>query len=74
MVRWELGLALCLAAPVWRRSRQPGPRHPRNSFDREECYRVRDLTLAIEDIKIYLTDGHLIFSRPVEANVSRRCS
>ena len=36
-----------------------------NSFDRDECYRVRDLTLTREDIRIYLTDGHMIFSRPV---------
>jgi hypothetical protein len=36
-----------------------------NSFDRSECYRVRDLRLAKEDIKIYLTEGHLIFSKPV---------
>ncbi len=36
-----------------------------NSFDRNECYRVRDLTLSKEDIRIYLTDGHLIFSKPV---------
>jgi hypothetical protein len=36
-----------------------------NSFDRAECYRVRDLTLTKEDIRIYFTDGHLIFSKPV---------
>src|SRR5882672_6950444 len=36
-----------------------------NSFDRDECYRVRDLTLVKEDIRIYFTDGHLIFSKPV---------
>jgi hypothetical protein len=36
-----------------------------NSFDRDECYRVRDLTLIKEDIKLYFTDGHLIFSKPV---------
>ena len=36
-----------------------------NSFDRDECYRVRDLTLVKEDIRIYLTDGYLIFSKPV---------
>src|SRR5256714_12291211 len=36
-----------------------------NSFDRDECYRVRDLTLTREDLRIYLTDGHLIFSKPV---------
>src|SRR5215469_6520390 len=35
------------------------------SFDRDECYRVRDLTLTREDIRIYLNDGHLIFSKPV---------
>jgi Peptidase family M1 domain len=35
------------------------------SFDRDECYRVRDVTVFKEDLKIYLTDGHLIFSKPV---------
>jgi hypothetical protein len=66
MVRWELALVLCLGAPVWAGEADSLARAIReNSFDREECYRVRDLTLAIEDIKIYLTDGHLIFSQPV---------
>jgi hypothetical protein len=66
MIRWELAVALCLIAPVWAGEADSLARAIReNSFDREECYRVRDLTLAIEDIKIYLTDGHLIFSRPV---------
>jgi hypothetical protein len=37
-----------------------------NSLDRDECYRVRDLTLSKEDIRIYLGDGHLIFSKPVD--------
>jgi hypothetical protein len=36
-----------------------------NSFDRAECYRVRDITIFKEDLKIYLTDGHLIFSKPL---------
>ena len=36
-----------------------------NSFDRDECYRVRDLTIQKEDVRIYLTDGYLIFSKPV---------
>jgi hypothetical protein len=66
MVRWELAVALCLAAPVWAGEADSLARAIReNSFDREECYRVRDLSLTVEDIKIYLTDGHLIFSRPV---------
>jgi len=37
-----------------------------NSFDRDECYRVRELRIAKQDLKIYLTDGHLIFAKPVE--------
>jgi len=36
-----------------------------NSLDRDECYRVRDLTLVKDDLRIYLTDGYLIFSKPV---------
>src|ERR1700683_1516898 len=36
-----------------------------NSFDRNECYRVRDISIVKEDLKIYLTDGHLIFSKPL---------
>ena len=36
-----------------------------NRFDRSECYRVRDITIVKEDLKIYLTDGHLIFSQPL---------
>jgi peptidase M1-like protein len=35
------------------------------SLDPEQCYRVRDLDLAREDLRIYLTDGYLIFSKPV---------
>src|SRR3954447_4098374 len=37
-----------------------------NAFDRDECYRVRDLKLVKEDIRLYFTDGHLIFSKPIE--------
>src|SRR5947207_8608 len=36
-----------------------------NSFDRDQCYRVRDLTLVREDIRLYLNDGHVIFSKPI---------
>ncbi len=36
-----------------------------DSFDRAECYRVRDLSLLKEDIRIYLTEGHLIFGKSV---------
>src|SRR5215831_10672394 len=36
-----------------------------NSFDRDECYRVRDLAINKEDIRIYFTQGYLMFSKPV---------
>lgn len=36
-----------------------------NGLDRDQCYRVRDLTLVKEDIRIYFSDGYLIFSKPV---------
>ncbi len=35
------------------------------TLDRDACYRVRDLTLVKDDIRVYLNDGHLIFSKPV---------
>jgi hypothetical protein len=33
--------------------------------DPTECYRVRNLHFAREDLKFYLTEGYLAFSRPV---------
>jgi hypothetical protein len=61
-----LALALLLPFPQWGGTAADIVRAIReNSFDRDECYRVRDLTLVKEDIRIYLTDGHLIFSKPV---------
>lgn len=35
------------------------------AFDRDQCYRIRDITFAKEDIRFYLTDGHIIFSKPI---------
>ena len=35
------------------------------SLDPEECFRVRELNLTKEDARIFLTDGYLIFSKPV---------
>jgi hypothetical protein len=34
-------------------------------LDADQCYRVRDLNFNKEDLKFYLTDGFLIFSKPV---------
>ncbi|MEO8025203.1 MAG: M1 family aminopeptidase [Bryobacteraceae bacterium] len=36
-----------------------------SALDPAACFRVRDLQIAREDIKIYLTDGYLLFSKPV---------
>jgi hypothetical protein len=35
-------------------------------LDPEECYRVRDLSLSRDDVRLYFTDGHLIFAKPIE--------
>lgn len=35
------------------------------ALDPAECYRVRDLSLAKEDLKLYFNEGYLIFSKPV---------
>jgi hypothetical protein len=36
-----------------------------SGMDPAECYRVRDLNFVKDDIKLYLNDGYLIFSKPV---------
>jgi hypothetical protein len=35
-------------------------------LDEAECYRVRELTFLRGDARFYLTDGYLIFGKPVE--------
>jgi len=35
------------------------------SLDPGECYRVRDLALPKDEARIFLTDGYLIFAKPV---------
>ena len=66
MVRTLLVLAWLLPFPVSGGTAADIARAVReNSFDRAECYRVRDLTFLKEDIRVYLTDGYLIFSKPV---------
>ena len=34
-------------------------------LDPDQCYRVRDLSLFKEDIRLYFNDGYLIFAKPV---------
>ena len=65
-MRWLLALGLLSRLPLVAGAAADVARAIReNSFDRDECYRVRDLTLVKEDIHVYLTDGYLIFSKPV---------
>ena len=35
------------------------------ALDPAECYRVLDLSFSKEDLKVYLTSGYLIFSKPI---------
>jgi len=37
-------------------------------LDASECYRVRDLEIGEEDAHFYLTDGYLIFGKPVKGS------
>ena len=37
-----------------------------SGLDPNECYRVRDLELPVEDVQFYFTEGYLIFGKPVE--------
>lgn len=37
-----------------------------NGLDAAACYRVRDLSFAKEDVRVYLNDGYLIFTDAVE--------
>src|SRR6516225_9336908 len=65
-MRWLLALAFLPQVPLTAGTAADIARAIReNSFDRDECYRVRDLKLVKEDLRIYLTEGHLIFSKPV---------
>jgi hypothetical protein len=34
-------------------------------LDPDQCYRVREVSFQKEDIRVYLTEGYLIFSKPV---------
>ncbi len=46
------------AAEIARSIREAG-------LDPNECYRVRDFRFQREDIRIYFSDGYLIFSKPI---------
>lgn len=61
-------LSLLLAADLWAAGESASlfARELRAAaFNPAECYRIRDLKLTREDIRLYLTDGFLIFAKPV---------
>lgn len=66
------GLAALLCLAVWsagaagQTAAEIGERLRRLELDPESCHRVRDLEFQREDIRIYLNDGILIFSQPLE--------
>jgi len=35
-------------------------------LDRDECYRVREVSFAKEDLRFYFTEGYLAFGKPVD--------
>ncbi len=67
-MRWVFAVLVCLwpsiahgavsAADVAREVREI-------SLDAGECYRVRDLALPRDEARFFLTDGYLIFAKPV---------
>jgi hypothetical protein len=64
----DLVLTLFCAAAVVRASGPTASELARSiheaGLDPQECYRVRDLSFRKDDIRVYLTDGYLIFSKP----------
>jgi hypothetical protein len=36
-----------------------------SALDTEKCFEIREVSLFKQDLRIYLTDGHLIFTKPV---------
>lgn len=59
-------LALPLAAQAAGQTAAETARAVRDAgLDPDQCYRVRDVNLYKEDIKLYFNDGYLIFSKPV---------
>lgn len=60
--------SLILAAAIGRASGPSAAELARSiheaALDPGECYRVRDLSFRKDDIRIYFTDGYLIFSKP----------
>lgn len=79
MTTWNAGILLALALPLAVQEPPPGDAPAEGSkiaavgaavrqlsLDPDACFRVRDLELRRDDVRFYLTDGWLIFAKPVE--------
>jgi len=69
-MRW-LALLLLLVVPVaqgaWEGTAAELAAQIRTAgLDRDECYRVREVNFAKEDLRFYFTEGYLIFGKPVD--------
>ncbi len=71
MSRFRLILAIAISAAVCLAAEQGGKAAAlatelkQVGLDPDACYRVRDLAFQKEDLRFYLTEGYLIFSRAV---------
>ena len=68
VLRRIIGLALLTAAPPLFPATTTGFMQEIRglTLDSQQCYRVRDVFLEREDVKLYFTDGYLIFAEPLE--------
>lgn len=66
MIRFLCAFLLCvpLAAQL-RTAADLGRAVLAAGLDPNECYRIRDVEIAEEDARFYLTEGYLVFGRPV---------
>ena len=65
LLRFFACLALALCACAETRVGETARALRGLEFDEDRCYRVRELNFQREDAKFFLTDGYLIFSKPV---------
>ncbi len=68
-VRWLLLASLCALPLSARSAAELGAELHAAALDPDQCYRIRDLTFQKGDASIYLTDGVLVFGKPIGGRV-----
>jgi hypothetical protein len=62
-----LFLLACLRLPAWEGAAADLASRVREAgLDPDQCYAVRDLSFTKEDVRFYLTDGYVVFGKPVD--------